>query len=306
MCDYYGDVGNVGDVGGVAGLARSEAPTARRAPRARLEAVLSSSVKYPSFHDRLYKLTKAHKDPATGRSCDEFVWPGTTINNEPRRQSRCYLLDGSGYLAWAPQFYNFSIGDKTSYSNVPLARHEGLVTHALAKTGVLVRTEQTLYQGSCVTTPAYLDTVETTDGIYLTAEEQDQKYAGSPTNGYFPPASNTYGCVQNIVYYKVDDAALASLGGIATGSTSGACNVADYTLTAVNGTNLFLLLVDIQTDVDYEHTDDPFYYACHVENHLRSPGAYELRNGTCEVFEPPTANIEAECPLALGYSWRRN
>jgi len=189
---------------------------------------------------------------------------------------------------------------------VPLARHEGLVTHELEQAGLLTRTEQTLYQGSCVTTPAYLDTVETTDGIFLTAEEQDQDYAGSPTSGYFPSFSNTYGCVQNVVYYAVDEARLAALGGVATGSTDGACSVADFTFTAVNGTNLFLLLVDVNTDVDYEHADDGFYYACHVENHLRSPGAYELRNGSCELFDPTDANLEAACPEVLGYSWRRN
>ena len=71
----------------------------------------------------------------------------------------------------------------------------------------------------------------------------------------------------------------------------------------MNGTNLYLLLVDVETDVEASHYDEPLYFACHIENHLRSPGAYERRNGSCEVFEAPTEEANVDCPEVFGYSW---
>ena len=283
------------------GVCRGGACTAER-----VEAVVSMSYKYAGFHSKMLKITQAAADAATGRACDadavyDDEWDGSAV--------RCYLFDGSTYLAWAPQFATASLGDTSAYQMVPLAKHEGLVNQRLEEQGVLVRHAQRLYQGQCTKTPEYLDKVDTTDGLFLTAQEQDENYAGSKTTGYFPPWANSEGCVQEIVYYEVNETALlADYGGLLKGTTSGACSVADYTLAAVNGTNLYLLIVDVTTDVeratDAAYGDGLFNFGCAIENHLRVPGAYRLSNGSCPTLDPPEYETGATCPEVLGYDWR--
>ena len=283
------------------GVCRGGACTAER-----VEAVVSMSYKYTGFHAKMLAITQARADNATGRACDEDAvydddeWDG--------RATRCYLFDGSTYLAWAPQFATASLGDTSAYQQVPLAKHEGLISQRLEEQGVLVRHAQRLYQGKCTKTPPYLDHVDTTDGLFLTAQEQDQNYAGSKTTGYFPPWANTEGCVQEIVYYEVNEAALLdNHSGVLKGATDGACSVANYTLTAVNSTNLYLLVVDVIANVeratDATHGDGLFNFGCAIENHLRVPGAYPLVNGSCPHLEPPDSETGPECPATLGYRW---
>lgn len=245
---------------------------------------------YDAFHDRMHELTEG--------ACSDAV--ATDSSSTARR---CYLVDTAGYAIWSPHFAALDIYDTRSFQSVPLARTEGKVFSALEALGVFVRHSEILYQGTCTKTPSYLMDSVTADGAFPPAEEADAHYPGSPSLGYFPPWANTHGCVQDVVYYDLDEDALAAQAdGVASGYISGAgCyEAASWHFARAPGTNAYLLVID---DIEVATTPESatsFEFACSVENGLYTPGAYLLVNGSCGILhEVPEHPIT--CPAKTDY-----
>ena len=200
---------------------------------------------------------------------------------------------------WAPQFSALNLYDKRSFQSVPLARFEGRVFHELERLGVYTRHTEILYQGTCTNTPAYDMDAVTDEGAFPPAEEVDAHYPGSPTLDYFKPWANTRGCVQDVVYYDLDETAVS---GVVTGEVSGACYArAAFSFARAPGTNAYLLVVDdISIGTPPGEKATGFQFSCSVENGLYTPGAYELINGSCGLLHAVPEH-PITCPAQTDY-----
>ena len=139
----------------------------------------------------------------------------------------------------------------------------------------------------------------TDEGAFPPAEEVDAHYPGSPTLDYFKPWANTRGCVQDVVYYDLDETAVS---GVVTGEVSGACYArAAFSFARAPGTNAYLLVVDdISIGTPPGEKATGFQFSCSVENGLYTPGAYLLVNGSCGILhEVPEHPIT--CPAKTDY-----
>ena len=144
--------------------------------------------------------------------------------------------------------------------------------------------------------PVVAPTQVTAEGAFPPAEEVDAHYPGSPTLGYFPPWANTYGCVQDVVYYDLDDDALAALAdGVASGSVNGGgCyDAATFAFARAPGTNAYLLVIDDIEIATTPQNDDAF--ECTLPPHSAA-----MSSSMCTRFSPkPGAWIAVtfRCPL---------
>ena len=235
---------------------------------------------YSDFHVRMHALTE-------NLCSDEAATDATSSAR------RCYLVDTAGYAIWAPQFAALDIYDTRSFQSVPLARFEGRVFHELEKLGVFTRYTEILrasapriaarrglsdaasdasvprYQGVCQKTPGYDMDAVTEEGAFPPAEAVDAHYPGSDSLGYFPPWANTYGCVQDVVYYDLEE---DQVSGVVTGEVAGSCyKHAAFSFARAPGTNAYLLVID---DIDIAVSPEPeasdgFDFSCSVENGAR-------------------------------------
>ena len=252
----------------------------------RVEAVAMGARIYDDFHRRMHALTE--------NACsDDAASDGASAAR------RCYLVDTAGYAIWAPQFSALNLYDKRSFQSVPLARFEGRVFHELERLGVYTRHTEILYQGTCTNTPAYDMDAVTDEGAFPPAEEVDAHYPGSPTLDYFKPWANTRGCVQDVVYYDLDETAVS---GVVTGEVSGACYArAAFSFARAPGTNAYLLVVDdISIGTPPGEKATGFQFSCSVENGLYTPGAYELINGSCGLLHAVPEH-PITCPAQTDY-----
>ena len=117
---------------------------------------------------------------------------------------------------------------------------------------------------------------------------------------YFPPWANTKGCVQDVVYYDLEEDRVT---GVVTGEVAGSCyEYASFSFARAPGTNAYLLVIDdISVAVPPEPVaSDGFEFACSVENGLYTPGAYELINGSCGLLHE-VPEFPVTCPAQTDY-----
>nr|KAI8754030.1 voltage-dependent calcium channel subunit alpha-2/delta-3-like [Biomphalaria glabrata] len=256
----------------------------RRCATERVEAVTGLDILYDDFQKKSLESMQASD---FRKSCGQKY---TCRNGEPNCETRCYLFDSSAYLVMDPDFLTANALDESQYQSVTLGRKEGeVMKHLVYYHKFIIREESIDFQGSCRISAD--EPKVTLDGLPQTPEDTDDYYKN---RGKIPKFYNDFGCIQDVVSYRTDDAALGPSGMI-TGNVSGPCMSGLYYVTALPQTNLYLLVIE-----DWlVYKQSMFYnFHCKITRSVVNSGAYRIINGTCahEDTSARTMKEEGKCP----------
>ena len=257
-----------------------------------LAGVVATDFKYSYFHSRVMATISGALGGGTKGRCGASYSCSDSSGSSILCTTACYVLDTAGLVVASQEFADASPTDEYAFTNVGLGRLEGSIAAALQASGVLVRGATTDFQGSCDITPAFMNAPASTTNLTLTVAEAEDDRA---SRGLFPPASNTFGCTQDVVTYTIDSAAFdrQATDGILTLAFPTGCSGGTAHLTHVNGTNALLMVV---TD-RYSFEGDPFRFGCHVVDRLSTQGRTQVLNGTCAEASTNTATDPVgSCP----------
>ena len=252
----------------------------------RVEAVTSLDILYNTFHRKAMNLMES-SDAEHRKSCGKTY---TCPDGEPNCQTRCYLFNGAAQIIMDADFVEASALDTSKYKGVTLGRKEGEVMKDLVFRQQLIRRVESMeFQGICGISP-YAPKV-TLEGIPATPDELDNYYR---ERGPIPKFVNDYGCIQDVISFKVDESVFGA-GGLITGNVSGPCMSGYYYVASLPNTNLFLLVIE-----NWKHYAESIFYNfnCLITRAAVDSGAYKIVNGTCahEDFQTETLRDQNRCP----------
>ncbi|CAL1539791.1 unnamed protein product [Lymnaea stagnalis] len=276
-------------------LSKAKGPNSenRRCATERVEAVTGLDILYDDFQKKTLESMQASD---FRKSCGQKY----TCNGEPDCETRCYLFDSSAYLVMDPDFLTANALDESQYQTVTLGRKEGEVMKHLVYYHKFFKREESIdFQGSCRISAD--EPKVTLDGLPQTPEDTDDYYKN---RGKIPKFYNDFGCIQDVVSYRADDAALGQknnfslcLGpsGMITGNVSGPCMSGLYYVTALPQTNLYLLVIE-----DWlVYKQSLFYnFHCKITRSVVNSGAYRIINGTCAHEDTTESTLRdlGKCP----------
>jgi len=225
------------------------------------------------------------------RKCDRsYACP--TGTGATTCQTGCYLLDDAALLSVASALGQVPASDTYTFTNVGLGRLHGAVGAALVAEGVIQRNIRQDFQGKCPITPAYEAVSASAKNLVMTVAGGED---GATTRGQFPPFGNSFGCVQSVQSYKIVETAFerfAGAKGVAQFEYTSGCAGGTAFMARVQGTNTYTLVIENMFDI----SDDPFRFACDVQNRLTTQGATQSLNGTCAEVKHAGFEPSGTCP----------
>ncbi|PAA92856.1 hypothetical protein BOX15_Mlig015658g4 [Macrostomum lignano] len=238
----------------------------KRCATERIEAITSLDLGYNNFHRKVYNLMQASDGV---KSCNaEYKCP----DGSPNCKTVCYVFDNRANVIMAADFIEATDLDEGRYKGVTLGQKEGEVMMNLVfRQKLFQRDESVDFQGTCSFTAGAPRV--TMNGIPTTPEESDNLYK---TRGPIPGFSNSYGCIQDVISFEVNETALGR-SRMLVGNVSGPCMQGFYYVTSLKDTNLFLLVIENWRD----RSKTPFNFNCLLTRKLVASGASRIINGTC-------------------------
>ena len=255
-----------------------------------LAGVVATDFKYPFFQKRaLDAISGAIANKA--RACDT-VYGCPTGSSAVSCRTACYVVDDSALVTVASAFGRAPETDTYTYADVGLGRMHGAVAAALVAEGVILRAARQDYQGKCDVTPGFEAVPASATNLSMTVAEAED---GVVSRGKFAPFGNTFACLQSVQSYHISATgfdALAGAGGVAQFAYSSGCAGGKALMARVNGTNTYVLVIENM----YDNSEDPFRFACHVENRITTQGATQSLSGTCANAQGAPVAPTGTCP----------
>lgn len=246
-----------------------------------VEGVVGIDIRYDDFHDQVLLQVRDTFSPC-GERCDTQNCP-----------TRCYIIDDSGNVIFSDGLRQASELDTRNYNRVPLGRVEPGVMRELVrvKNFFIPETVQVDFQGTCERLNYFVPA--SSEGIIRSAEEEDDYLE---QRGPLRKFQNEIGCVQDILRYRANPAAIPSNPAVISGSQESACSSGIYYLTEIPNTNTYLLVVDEWTsEVMETRSGREIGLNCLIERTLYAAGAQRAVNGTCTILDDPSTAM-ATCP----------
>jgi len=249
-----------------------------------LQGVVSADIAYSDFNTKVQATWNSVATQAD-RRCGQSYIVATASGEEKNYETKCYVVDDSAHLSYAPSFDTVTDGNYRDYQSVGLGRFEGGVMLDLVKKGFFTRQQFTNYQGECPVESVFTPEVHQW-GLFKNAQQQDS-YAR--TKGPFPRPTRNFQCQQNVVHFKSNNTILVANGGDLTGTVSNACGGGNYHLVRVESTNTYLLAIESWSHgALIREGGMVFNFGCHIANRTMDSGAWNIINGTCADEDPET------------------
>ncbi|KAI6660315.1 hypothetical protein LOD99_13904 [Oopsacas minuta] len=161
-----------------------------------------------------------------------------TFNCSKVNNCYLYIFDSQTFLILANEILDADPADTNAYERISLGRMQPEVVRDLVDSkGLLVEEYSFDFQSSCLYSSYFLPATE--DNLTLLND-----------NGLFAPYQNEYSCLQTVRNFYINSTLLDSHNGTIYGTISSInnCRYGDYYVSAISGTNAFLLVLNNWTN----------------------------------------------------------
>eukprot|EP00117_Sycon_ciliatum_P025971 scpid28085/ scgid5481/ VWFA and cache domain-containing protein 1 len=186
--------------------------------------------------------------------------------------TECLLVNSAAEIVYSSSFSTVADVNVSQYRHIPLSSYYGSVMLDLLDNGIFEKSLYLNHQGTCHIAAEAM--VSGQSGQILSPADQDNYYRD---RGAIPHFQNNYGCSTTQVQYRLSEMSEMLLTEYNYRTVDGACERSLYRIVPVQGTDLLLLVIDIEQD----RQTNFFNFNCHILNNVGRPGSFKIEEPPC-------------------------